>query len=138
MLTNWLSQNTLLLGLLAAGSTFLLVASIIATPWIVARLPRDYLLQYDRTSPRHPLIRLLINTLRSVIGLALILLGLLMIVIPGPGVITLLIGLSIARFPGKRQLLRYLASRSSVFTSLNWMRARQGQAPLLHPHQEEH
>ncbi|MFK7861874.1 MAG: PGPGW domain-containing protein [Granulosicoccus sp.] len=137
MLTDWLGQNTLLLGVIAAGSTLLLLASIVATPWIVARMPSDYLLQHDNRQPRHPLVRLSIDTLRTVIGVALILLGLLMIVIPGPGVITLLIGLSIARFPGKRRLLRYIASRDSVFNSLNWMRSRQGKPRLLHPHQEE-
>lgn len=137
ILTDWFNQHTLLLGLIAAGSTLLLLASIVATPWLVAQLPRDYLLRRDIILPRHPALRLSIDTLRTLIGLVLILLGLIMLVIPGPGIITLLIGLSIARFPGKHRLLRHIASRDSVFNSLNWMRGRHGRPPLLHPQHKE-
>lgn len=136
-LTDWLSQHTLLLGLLAIASTVLLLASIVATPWVVSRFPRDYLLQHDNRRPRHPVIRLSIDAVRTLLGVSLIVLGLLMLVIPGPGLITLLMGISIARFPGKRRLLRHVASRESVFKTLNWMRGRHGRLPLLHPHQEE-
>lgn len=136
-LTDWLSQHALLLGLLTAASMVLLLASIVATPWIVAQLPKDYLLQRDNTTPRHPVLRLIIDALRTLIGATLIVSGLVMLVIPGPGIITILIGLSIARFPGKRRLLHHIASRESVFSSLNWMRRRHGRPPLLHPHHKE-
>lgn len=134
MITDWFSQHSLILGLLAAGSLIMLLASIVATPWLVARLPTDYLLQRDNRTPRHPIIRLAIDALRTLLGIALIILGLTMLIVPGPGFITLLIGLSIARFPGKRRLLRHIASRESVFNSLNWMRERHSRPPLLHPY----
>jgi len=135
--THWLGQHTVLLGVLAVLSTVLLLASIVATPWIIARLPQNYLLQRDNSVRRHPLARLSIDVVRTLSGFALIVFGLLMLVMPGPGLITLLLGLSIARFPGKRRLLRHIASRDSVFNSLNWMRRRHGRPPLIHPHQEE-
>jgi len=137
MITEWLGQHVMLVGSLTAGSTILLLLSIVATPWIVARLPEDYLLQRDGKAPAHPLIRVSIDALRTLFGAALVSLGVLMLVIPGPGLITLLMGLSIARFPGKHRLLRYVASRETVYSSLNWMRKRYGKPPLLHPHREK-
>ncbi|MFK7995155.1 MAG: PGPGW domain-containing protein [Granulosicoccus sp.] len=134
-LSDWLSQNSLLLGLLAAGSTILLLASIVATPWLVAQLPDDYLLQLKSRQHRHPVVRMCVDIIRTLLGFTLIVFGLVMLVIPGPGLITLLMGISIARFPGKRRLLRYIASRESVFNSLNWMRRRHGKPALLHPRQ---
>lgn len=133
-LIHWVSQHTWLLGALAAGSLGLLIASVLATPWIVAQLPADYLLRSESRSLKHPMLKLTITLLRTLIGATLIVLGLVMLVVPGPGIVTLLIGLSVAQFPGKQRLLRHIASRESVFGSLNWMRQRHGRAPLIHPY----
>lgn len=136
-LSDWIGQHTWLLGMLAAGSATLLVASVLATPWFVAQLPEDYLLRPESESLQHPVLNLVITTLRTFIGGTLILLGLLMLFFPGPGIVTLLVGLSVAQFPGKQHLLRFLASRESVFNSLNWMRRRHGKGPMLHPHHKD-
>ena len=133
--THWLSQHTWLLGALAAGSLVLLITSVLATPWIVAQLPADYLLRKEPRSLKHPMLKLTITLMRTLIGATLVLLGLVMLVIPGPGIVTVLIGLSVAQFPGKQRLLCHIASRKSVFSSLNWMRQRHGKAPLIHPYE---
>ena len=134
-LTHWLSQHTWLLGAVAAGSLVLLTISLLATPRIVAQLPVDYLLRSESPSLKHPMLKMAITLLRTLTGAALIVMGLVMLVLPGPGIITLLIGLSMAQFPGKQRLIRLIASRESVFSSLNWMRRRYGKAPLIHPYE---
>lgn len=136
-LSNWLSQHSTLLTVLAALSVIALLASIIATPWLVSRLPQDYLLQRERPAIPHPLLNATVQMLRGIIGAVLILMGLAMLIIPGPGLVTLLVGISIASFPGKRRLLRFIASREAVYSSLNWMRGRHGQPQLLHPFHED-
>lgn len=83
------------------------------------------------------MLKLIITILRTLIGASLIVLGLLMLVLPGPGIVTLIIGLSVARFPGKQRLLRHIASRDAVFGSLNWMRQRYGTVPLIHPFERD-
>ncbi len=136
-LTDWLSQHSTLLGTLAGASLILLLSSILATPWLVARLPEDYLLQRERPSVAHPLLQATLQTLRTLVGSLLILMGLAMLILPGPGLVTLLVGVSIARFPGKRRLVRYIASREAVYNSLNWMRRRYNKPRLLHPFHED-
>ena len=132
---DWLSQNSWLIGALTAGSLLAMILSIMATPWIIASLPRDYFLQRIPGKRKHPMLQLLIDTLRTILGGVLILIGLIMIIAPGPGLLVMLIGLSSARFPGKRQLVKRVVSHESVFSSLNWMRHRAGKEPLLHPSQ---
>ena len=130
---DWLSQHSGLIGIVTAISVLALLFSIIATPWIVARLPEDYLLQREGALNRHRALQFAIDALRTGLGAILIVFGLIMLVVPGPGLLTLLVGLSLARFPGKRKLLHRLASHESVFNSLNWMRKRRDKRPLRHP-----
>lgn len=133
---DWLSQHKLLMAAVAAFSTALLLIGIIATPWLVAKLPVDYLLRRDPKPARHPVIHLTLVVLGSFLGGTLILLGIVMLVTPGPGVVTVLLGFSLCSFPGKSKLLRFMATRNSIFASLNWMRHRHDKAPLIHPDQD--
>ena len=52
--------------------------------------------------------------------------GLAMLVLPGQGIWSILIGLSLINFPGKYQVERALVSRPTVHRSLNWVRRRAG------------
>ena len=110
------------------------IATILAVPWVVTRLPRDYFARDDRVVWRasfsHPLIVLVIGALKNLLGLLLIILGLIMLVTPGQGILTLLIGLLLMNFPGKYQLERWLVLRPGVLRGLNWLREKQGHEPF--------
>jgi hypothetical protein len=69
---------------------------------------------------------------KNLVGLLLVLLGLVMAVpgIPGQGVLTMIVGLTMIDFPGKRGLERRLISRPHVLRAINRLRARFGRAPL--------
>jgi hypothetical protein len=51
-------------------------------------------------------------------------------VLPGQGVITILIGLTLVSFPGKRNLERRMIRQKKVLSSVNWVRERAGKPPL--------
>jgi hypothetical protein len=68
--------------------------------------------------------------LKNLLGLLLVVLGLIMLVTPGQGIVTLLIGLLLMNFPGKYHLERWLVLRPGVLKGLNWLRRRQGQLPF--------
>ena len=44
--------------------------------------------------------------------------------VPGPGIVFLLLGVSLVDVPGKRRFQRYLISRPMVLKSVNKLRAR--------------
>lgn len=132
LVITWLAGHRVLLGAVGALSMLLLVATVLLTPWLVARLPSDYF-----SAPRAPLAsrglrRVALLAVRNAAGILFMALGLIMMVTPGPGLVALLLGLSLCEFPGKHALLVRLAARPDVFRSLNWLR-RRGDSPPFHP-----
>lgn len=109
------------------------VASMIAIPLVLVRLPRDYFTErHPRTwlKEHHPVIRVIALTLKNLLGGVLLLGGLAMLVLPGQGLLTLLIGLSLLDFPGKRVLERKIVARPAVLGAINGLRQRFRQPPL--------
>jgi hypothetical protein len=114
-----------------------LVATVIGVPWVVARLPRDYFNQSHRAVWRdwgdEPWFALVLGGLKNLLGALLVLLGMVMLVTPGQGLLTLLVGLLLMNFPGKYQLERWLVGRPGVLAALNWLRGRGGHEPFDPP-----
>ena len=137
VMLDWARSHEVLLGWLSAASALMFFGSLIAVPWLVVRIPADYFLRQrhyvDRWKPRHPLLRLAFLVLKNLFGGVLVLAGLAMLVLPGQGILTILVGLIFLDFPGKFPLERWLARQPLVLRALNWIRARAGRKPLEMP-----
>jgi len=118
-------------------SAIALVGTMIGVPWVVRRLPHDYFNREQRTAWREadgePWFALVAGALKNVLGAVLVLLGLVMLVTPGQGLLTLLVGLLLMNFPGKYTLERWLVQRPGVLRALNWLRDRSGHPPFDPP-----
>ena len=101
------------------------VASIVLVPRFLAKLPDDYLRSEAQPSPSMPL-----RILRNLLGIVLVLLGVAMLLLPGQGLLTLLVGVLLVDFPGKHQLVTRLLSRPKVLSIVNKLRAHRNAAPL--------
>ena len=79
-----------------------------------------------------PVLRLLGRVGKNLAGVVLVLLGAIMALpgVPGQGILTMIIGLTLLDFPGKLALERRLVSRPFVLRQLNALRARFRRAPL--------
>ena len=121
----------------SAMSLLMAVATLIAIPWVVTRLPSDYFSRPMRViwrlSPDAPVLALVVGTLKNLLGLVLVILGLIMLVTPGQGLLTLLVGLLLMNFPGKYQLERWLVMRPGLLRGMNWLRRRAGKAEFETP-----
>jgi hypothetical protein len=73
----------------------------------------------------------LINLAKIIVGVCLLLIGIVMLVLPGQGLITMLIGLSLLPFPGKDKMEQNILSRKSVRTTLNWIRVKAKKPPFI-------
>lgn len=113
------------------------VATVIGVPWFICRIPPDHFVRDDRPSfpflPARSWVKLLGHALRNLLGVVLVLLGIAMLVLPGQGALTILIGLICLDFPGKRRFERWLVSRPAVARGINHLRRRAGQPPLELP-----
>ena len=132
-LLSWLNEHTLFFSTIAAVSILLMIVSLAATPWLIASLPSDYLSRKALISKPKGLQSFLIKLLRNLAGFLLAMLGFILMLTPGPGLVVLLIGISVADFPGKQRLLIKIAIQPSVFKSLNWMRTRRGKQAFDYP-----
>jgi hypothetical protein len=119
------------LGVLSAA---LLVLSMVVFPLVVIHLPADYFVRPHRAPAhqqrRHPIAWAALTVLKNAAGLALILAGLAMLVLPGQGILTVLVGLALTNFPGKFRVERALFARPAVHRSLNRIRELAGRPPL--------
>ena len=68
---------------------------------------------------------------KIILGVALLICGIVMLVLPGQGLITMLIGLSLLPFPGKDKLEQRILVRQSVRSSLNWIRLKAKKEPFI-------
>jgi archaellum biogenesis protein FlaJ (TadC family) len=140
-MSSWLAANQALLGWLTFASVATFLVSLVTLPWLVARIPADYFAHRKRHATplkqRHPLIRLLLLIGKNLLGAVLLAGGLMMLFVPGQGLLTMAMGLLLLDYPGKFALERRLAGQHAVLTGLNWLRARAGAEPLVIDHPDD-
>jgi hypothetical protein len=134
-IAQWVASHQAILTWLAALSAVAFVGSLLALPWFVARIPHDYFAPGNAHrmpwADRHPAVRLAFVVGKNLLGVAFVLAGVMMLVLPGQGVLTIVVGAVLADFPGKHALLRRVVAQPPVLASANWLRRRAGQPPLI-------
>jgi len=129
---HYVSTETLIW--LTVLSIIFFVGTLIAIPFILVRLPADY---FDVRVPRpwmqdhHPLLRIVGHIVKNALGAVFVFAGFLMLFLPGQGILTMLIGISMLDFPGKRNIEAKLIGQPTVLGVINGMRKRRGKPPLI-------
>ena len=134
-LLDWLRNHSFVLSWLAVFSVIAFVGTLAAIPALVVRIPQDYFL-HDRRPPSGSsndgsLKHLFLTGLKNVVGILFVLAGVAMLVLPGQGLLTILIGLMLMNFPGKYALQRTLISQKTVLSAVNRLRIRAGRPPIV-------
>lgn len=115
-------------------SLVVLVVSLWAVRWYLIAIPADYFTRehqpLERWQHSHPALRWTLLVGKNALGALLIFLGLVMVFTPGQGILTLLLGISLLDFPGKKALEKRIMQRPAVAHLINAMRARAGKPPL--------
>src|SRR5215470_13060779 len=129
-----LTWSKVLWGLGLYLGTFL--GSTIVVAWLVTRLPATYFCDAssrDSWGGRRPVLRWAGVLLKNLLGVLLVVLGGIMAlpIIPGPGILILVLGIMLLDFPGKRRLEQWLVHRATVLRAMNRLRQRYGKPPLL-------
>ncbi|HBR92797.1 PGPGW domain-containing protein [Coraliomargarita sp. SDUM461003] len=133
MLHRFLSQHSDTLLLLASISLFACVLSLILLPLSIIRLPADFFIR--EPSPRKALspIRIILHFAKNLVGGLLLFMGIIMVFIPGQGILTMLFGISLMDFPGKRRLEIKIVKAPRVTRSLNWLRHKADKPAFILP-----
>jgi len=129
-----ITWQSVLLGVLLFVVTFSISLAIVSL--ILVKIPADY---FRKDKPRelwadkHPIVRFLGIFVKNLLGLLLVALGIVMSLpgVPGQGILTILLGIMLLDFPGKRDLEHRLVSQPRVLDAINKLRHRFGKDGLV-------
>jgi hypothetical protein len=124
-----LTAKIVLVVVVTVGTTALAMAVVVWLP------PDHFTRQASRDSfiYRHPALRWSLFVVKNLLGLAILPMGVVMALplVPGPGLVFIVIALSLLDFPGKKHLERKLLGRPSVLKFINDVRTQFGKPPMV-------
>lgn len=123
----FITWKSVLLGVLLFLITFSISLAIVSV--IMVKIPPDY---FKKDKPRKlwadkpKFVRYLGIFGKNLLGVVLVVLGILMSIpgVPGQGILTILLGIMLLDFPGKRKLEHRLISRPQVLSTVNKLRRK--------------
>lgn len=115
-------------------SIIVLIGSTVLIPWMIVHIPSDYFSHSKRQKyvwdSQPPIMRLIFMLLKNILGIIFIIGGVAMLVIPGQGILTIVIGILLIDFPYKYQAESWIIKRPIILKSINLLRAKAKQSPL--------
>jgi hypothetical protein len=129
-----LTLEKILLGLLLFGAASVGGMALLTT--LLIRLPTTYFVggrPREFWEDKLPILRWTGRVLKNALGIAAVVVGVMLSLpgIPGPGLLLILLGVTLVDFPGKRRVERWLLGRPIVLNTINRLRLQYGRPPLV-------
>jgi hypothetical protein len=130
----WLVDNQSLLIWLSFFSAIFFIISLIALPWLVGLIPEDYFFN-TTTDPQNTnednfFYKLVMKIGKNALGLVLLAGGVLMLFLPGQGLLTIFMGAVLIDYPKKKLIERRFIKTAFILKGLNWIRIKGGHSYL--------
>jgi hypothetical protein len=129
----WLMQYQEVFVWIGLISFLTFLFGLLLMPFVIMRLPEDYFLSPQNGDQTSTVLRdssTLFLVFKNLMGGVLLCLGVVMLVLPGPGLMVALIGLSLVDIPGKRWVLGRILNISGLRSAINGLRGKRGRPPL--------
>ena len=100
---------------------------------MITHLPSNYFIgSYQERRIENLFLRFVVSVIKNIVGFLLIVVGALMSLpgVPGQGLLTVLAGLIISDFPGKKRLARRIIRIRTVYLTANKIRLHFKRQPL--------
>jgi predicted RND superfamily exporter protein len=137
VMMQWMELHEGALVWLGVVSLLTFIGTLVVIPVLVIRIPEDYFTRATRHPSRwrdhHPAIRLTVLVIKNVLGCLFLLAGIAMLFLPGQGILTILVGITLINFPGKMAMERWLIRHRPVYRAINWLRTRAHHSALEIP-----
>lgn len=135
LLINYIKSNPSIVYILSIVSLVSFLSSLIIIPIIIIKMPSDYFhishKEYVKKRVKHPALRIVVHIIKNVLGSVFILFGFVMLFIPGQGILTTLLGITLLDFPFKRSIEIKIISQPNVYMLVNKIRLKAGKGELL-------
>ena len=116
-------------------SLLMFVGSLIMLPWLVSLIPADYFAHDCRVPAKwkqaHPFIRISLLIVKNLVGYIILVAGVVMLVLPGQGLLSILVALMLMDYPGKFRVERWIISRPALSHIVNRIRGKFGKPDLI-------
>ncbi len=137
-MAEWFGQfwESLTLGRVLMGVSLFLVSmavSLLIVGVVIVKIPANYFSSHYQQDflPNAPWLARWGATIgKNLVGIVLVVAGIVMLIGPGQGILTILIGLMLMDIPGKRPLEARLIKRPAILSAANRLRAKYNKPPL--------
>jgi hypothetical protein len=135
---DWFRKHPAAMWWSGAVSLSMFLGTLLIVPVLLVKMPADYFLHDRHETPpdwrgQHPALRWSTLIGKNLLGGLLVGMGILMLVLPGQGALTILLGITLLDLPGKRRLEIALLRRPGVGRAVNWLRRKYLRPPLQMP-----
>ena len=134
---DWFRNYEVLIWWTGAASVLMFLGSLCAIPFILIKIPADYFSSLETKSRIDvrdlSFFRLLYLIFKNMVGIAFILAGLIMLLLPGQGILTIIVGMSLFNFPGKYRLVRNIIRNKTILDTINKLRSKADKPPIEVP-----
>lgn len=133
----WEFWSTLTLSRILFGAVMFVLSFAISTvtvAFVMVKVPENYFSSHYQKDflPNTPwILRWGAVIMKNLFGFFLIIVGIIMWVGPGPGLLTILFGLTMLDIPGKRPLEAQIIKRPAILSAVNNLRAKYKKPPLI-------
>lgn len=123
-------------------SALMFFGSIVLAWFFIVKMPTDYLTndqsRVHTFRKKHPVAGAVLMVCKNVFGMLLVICGIIMLFIPGQGVLFIFLGLTLIDFPGKRRIIRRMFKWRNTLKVINRIRRQSNQPPLEPPVAPQH
>jgi len=136
-MAEWIQIHEALFWWVGVLSLIMFAGSLGGLALMVVKLPAEHFVREHTRRPiipiRNQAARICYQVVKNGVGIFFIFAGLVMLVLPGQGLIALVLGISLTDFPGRHRLVRAIIRKKRVLRSANWFRAKFDRPPLKSP-----
>ena len=114
-------------------SSVIFLVSLLSIGWLVSLIPSDYFINRKESKFKlnYPVAWIVSAVIKNIFGYILIFGGILMLILPGQGLITIFIGRLLSNYPGKYSIEKRIIASPKILKSINWLRKRSNEPPLI-------
>ena len=123
----WLENNSYIFFYAGIVSIFIFVFSMFGLRLFIIAIPSDYFINKKRVSAlknRSILLWIIYIAFKNIIGYIFIIMGLAALVLPGQGILMILVGLMMSDYPKKFDLEKKIITIKAVRKGINWIRIK--------------
>ena len=113
-------------------SLFVFLFSLLSIKWLVSLILEDYFINKkdSKIKTSNIFFWYIVLIFKNLIGYSLILGGIMMLVLPGQGLFTIIIGLMMSNYPGKYSIEKKFIAIPTILKSINWLRRKSNKPPI--------